>query len=199
VFRRLLIILALAGVVFAVPAAAAPAAPQKLSLSIRGFVADDVGVFSAAFRGEMKERLTRIHEEAGVTVLLVSTGGTPGVESVDLAKALGASMEALGKARKHWVVFLLNPVEREFSVALSMTAPLPEGADPREAIESLDKEALMRRMVEAFDGPVTPFFKADDWEGGMRAGVDAIEAQIGEGEEPAPSPVTPPIEQGAAT
>jgi uncharacterized membrane protein YgcG len=200
VLSRLILILALAGAVWGAPTAAvaSPPAKSKLSLSVRGYVADDVGVFSAAFKAEMKDRLARIQEQSGVTVLLAASGGMPGMKTEDVAKALGkalgTSLEALGKTRKDWVVFMLNPGMREFSVAISVSAALPEGVDPREAIESIEKEAVLQSLAEEFAEPVAPYFKTDDWEGGMRAGVAAIErylddnAKTGPAQEAAPSP-----------
>ena len=196
---RLLILLAAAGALIASPVAAAPAAKPDLSLSVRGFVADDVGVFSEAFKEEMKQRLATIQDRTEVTVLLVATGGMPGVESEDIAEALGKSMQAAGKTRKYWTVFLLNPVAREFAAAFSVSAPLPEGTDPSEVIESIDNDAVLRRFAEAFDGPVTPFFKANDWEGGMRAGVDAIERYLADDATTAPAHAAPSAEDGTAT
>jgi len=196
VVRRFVILLALAGAWFAAPAAAAPIGSGTLTLSFDRLVADDAGVFSAAFKQEMQERLTRIEEQTGVSVVLVTAPGIQGADSGRLAEAIGEKLQGLGNIRKHWVIFLLAPADRVFSASLSV-----KDETAAEAIQNMENEKkleLGRRIARVFSDAVTPGLKASQWEAGMRAGVDAMERYLGNAEKSAP-PVEAPAASGDVT
>jgi uncharacterized membrane protein YgcG len=176
VFRRLFIVLALAGAWLAAPAAAAPVGTSKLTLSFDGFLADGAGLFSAAFKEEMQERLARLEKRAGVSVVLVTAPGLEGADSGKLAASVGEKLQEIGKIGEHWVVLLLVPADRVFSASLSF-----QDSAAAEALRSMEDEQKLeigRNMARVFSQAVTPHFKADQWQGGMRAGVEALEDYI---------------------
>lgn len=190
--RSLFLLLALAGAWLAAPVAAAPLGAGTLTLNFDGFVADKAGVFSPAFEKEMKERLIRIQERAEVSVILISAPGMQGADPAKLADAVGKRLVGLGKLKKHWAVFLLVPADRVFVGALSISDKAT--AEALKGMEDTKKEEVLRNLINVFVPAVTPRFKEGDWEGGMRAGVDALERHLGD--EKALPPVDTPAESG---
>jgi uncharacterized membrane protein YgcG len=170
------------------PVAAAPAANESMKLSLKSFVGDNAGVLSSAFIKEIRARLTAIHKRGEVTVFMMTAPPLGNVESHRLAQAIGEMPKLTGKTNRDWVVFMLVPASREFGVASSSS-----NKDATEALKNAD-EATRNRFIQelgtAFDAAVTPYFKASDWEGGLRAGIDALEGRLER------DPTPPPL-QGA--
>ena len=183
--RSLFLLFAALAAGLATPAAAAPAAPGELSFSFEGFVSDGAEVLSAPFVDEIKRRLATIHEQGVITVLVVTMPALDGADTAEVAKAIGQQFEQANKTNKDWAVLLLAPVDREMSVAFRSS-----NQDAAEALKSLDdasREQWIQEMGDAFYGAVTPFFQVGDWEGGLRAGVDAMEGRLAQDSMPPPS------------
>ena len=176
----------------ATPAAATPAGNESMKLSLQGFVGDNAGVLSSAFVKEMRARLTAIHKRGEVTVLVMTAPPLGNVESHRLAQAIGQMQKLTGETNRDWVVFMLVPASRELGFAFSSS-----NADATEALRNADeatRNLLLQELGTAFDAAVTPFFKASDWEGGLRAGVDALEGRLERS--PAPLPLEGPPSGG---
>lgn len=175
--RRLILLLAaLAGALFASPAAAMPAGAAKLTLGFDGLIADDAGVLPADFKEEMQARLTRLRERAGVSVVLVTAPGLQGADSGKVASSVGKKLHELGRIDRHWIVFLLVPADRVFSASLSIG-----DMAAAEAVRGMDEEGkreIGRAFAALFAEAVTPHFKANQWQAGMRAGVEALEGYL---------------------
>jgi uncharacterized membrane protein YgcG len=195
-WRSLLLLLAAMAASIASPAAAAPAANESMKLSLQSFVGDNAGVLSAAFIEEVRARLTAIHKRGEVTVLVMTAPPLGNVESHRLAQAIGQMQKLTGKTNRDWVVFMLVPASREFGFAYSSS-----NKDATEALRNAD-EATRNRFIQelgtAFDAAVTPYFKASDWEGGLRAGVDALEGRLERDGAPPPLEGAPFGEDGAS-
>jgi uncharacterized protein len=202
VIRPLILLLALAGALFASPVAAAPtsAAPPfdsgKLKLSFDGYLADGAGIFSPAFIAEMKQRLARIHQQGEITVVFVTVPAIGTADTGGIAKAIGQAMEAKKQAHSDWAVFLLAPVDREFSIALASSDEAATQA--LKSMDDLNRKQVLQDVGEAFSGAITPFFKIDDWEGGMRAGLDALEVRLDQKRSSPPQPEAAPPDESAA-
>jgi uncharacterized protein len=189
--RSLFLLFAALAAGLATPAAAAPAAPESIKMTLTGFVGDNAGVFSAAFIEEMRERLTAIHKRGEFTVMVMTTPALGGAESSELASAMGKMMQQSGKTNRDWVVLLLAPVDREISISFSSNDE--DAAKELKNMDDASREQLLQELGAALDAAMTPFFKAGDWEGGIRAGVDATEGRL------APDSPPPPLEPGGAS
>jgi uncharacterized membrane protein YgcG len=182
--RSLFLLFAALAAGLATPAAAAPAAKESMKLSLEGFVGDNAGVFSAAFIEEIRERLTAIHKRGEITVMVVTTPALGGADTATVANGIGKMMQQSGKTNRDWVVLLLAPVDREMSISFSSNDP-----DAAKALKSMDdasREQVLQELGAALDAAMTPFLKAGDWEGGIHAGVDAIEGRLAPDSPPSP-------------
>ena len=180
--RSLILMLAALAAGLATPAAAAPAAKESMKLSLRGFVGDNAGVLSGAFIDEMQRRLTAIHKQGEVTVMVMTAPPLGSLESHKVAQAIGEMQKLTGKTNRDWIVFMLVPASREFGIAFSSS-----NNDAAEALKNADqatRDLFLQELGTAFDAAVTPFFKADDWEGGLRAGIDAMEGRLAQDSTP---------------
>lgn len=193
--RRLILLLAALALGLGSPAAAAPVVPESMTLSLKGFVGDNAGVLSRRFIDEMRARLTAIHKRGEVTVMVMTAPHLGGAESHRVAQAIGALQKQFGKTNRDWVVFMLVPANREIGFAFSSS-----NKDVAEAMRNADeatRDLFLQELGAAFGAAVKPFFKADDWEGGLRAGVDALEGRLDR--ERAPPPLgTDPAREGAS-
>ena len=170
---RFLLVLAAAGALLASPVAA-----QKVKLRLDGRIGDNAEIISPEFEEEMIPRLAAIDDDIRVTVLLVTLPTIGQADSGKVAQKIGALAEATGKIKGDWIVFLLAPVEREFTAAIKSA----KGGDAIKALTDPEKRALLEDIVNEFAPAVTPHFKDDRWEDGMRAGVEAIERLLGKTE-----------------
>ncbi len=194
--RSLFLTLAALAAALATPATAAPAAKESMKLSLTGFVGDNAGVLSIAFIEEMQRRLTAIHKRGEVTVMMVTTPALDGTESSELASGVGKLMQQSGKTNRDWVVLLLAPVDREMSISFSSNDP--DAAKALKSMDDVSREKVLQELGAAFDAAVTPFFKVGDWEGGMRAGVDAMEGRLERGPAPPLLENAPSARDGAS-
>ncbi|MEM7690596.1 MAG: TPM domain-containing protein [Pseudomonadota bacterium] len=167
---RFLLILAAAGALLASPVAA-----QTVQLQLDERIGDNAEILSPAFEEEMKPRLAAIDSEIGVTVMLVTLPTIGQAESSKVAQKIGGLAEGTGKVKGDWVVLLLAPVEREFSAAIKSAT----GGDAIKELTDPEKRELLEDIANEFAPAVTPYFKDDRWEDGMRAGVEAIERLLG--------------------
>ena len=157
---------------------AAPLAAEKIELDLEGDIADGAKVLSSPFEDEMRTRLERIEQETGASIVLITMESLAGAESGDIAKAIGQALEKGQKVEKHWVVFLLAPNEREFSATFSTATIVPDGMTAEELVNEQRARDLLQTFVDIFEPAVTPHFKDDRWEDGLRAGVEAVEANL---------------------
>lgn len=170
--RRAMLLTALLALV------ASPLAAETISLDLEGDIADGAQVLSAPFEEEMRARLARIEKEAGASIVLITMADLAGAASGDVAKAIGEVLEKAQKVEKHWVVFLLAPNEREFSASFRTATTVPDGMTAEELVEEERLRDLLQNLVDVFEPAVTPHFKEDRWEDGLRAGVEAVEANL---------------------
>lgn len=180
--RALILVLALAGAWLAAPAHAAPAGANSLEMGFKNFFADEAGVFSASFIEETRRRLQAIHDTSGVTIIVASVPFLQGADSKQLASRIGQGFEEAKQAHPDWAVAVLAPVEREFSFAFA--SDNKEAGKAIQNMQDAEKEQLLREIGSALGEAVVPFFKDNNWEAGIRAGIDAIERLLGEGPPP---------------
>ena len=194
--RALILVLTLAGALLAAPASAAPVGSSKLRMSFESFFADEAGIFSVAFAEEAKRRLKAIHDKSGITIIMVSVPALKGTDSGKVATRIGEGFAQAQKAHNTWAVVMLAPVDRQFTISFSFQNK--EATNALRNMNDPEKDQLLREVGSALSAAVVPFFKNNDWEGGMRAGVDVIERQLGADTPPVPSG-NPPAESKTAS
>ena len=163
---------------------AAPLAAETIELDLEGDIADGAQVLSAPFEEEIRTRLARIEQETGASIVLVTMKNLAGAASGDIAKEIGQALEKGQKVEKHWVVFLLAPNEREFSATFSTS--MPNGMTAEELVDEKRVRDMLQTFVDLFEPAVTPHFRDDRWEDGVRAGVEAVEANLNSDNAPPP-------------
>lgn len=154
--------------------AAAPLAAEKLSLSFNGAVADGAGVLSDQFEKEMNDKLERFEEQTDASIILITTPGLQEVDTSQAAERIGNEMREAGHIKAHWIVFLLAPANREFTAKINIPPGPTADALAEEAQDEARMQALLEEMVALWPEAVEAHFKDDNWEAGLRAGVDAM-------------------------
>ena len=166
-----------------------PLSAQRVQLQLDGRIGDNAAILSETFKDEMKPRLAAIDNEIGVTVVLVTLPTIGQADSSKVAEKIGELTEETGKISENWIVFLLAPVEREFTAAIKSAT----GGDALKDLSDIEKQALLEDIANEFVPAVTPHFKEERWEDGMRAGVEAIERLLSS----RPKGQTPPAREDA--
>lgn len=170
-FRPLLLTLAVA-----VSLLSAPLGAQKVTLSFNGNVADGAELFSSTFENEVNQRTAEIERQTDISIAVVSMASLAGKESGKVAHRIGETFRDAGQLNENWVVFVLAPNEREFSAAITGRADLPGGVG--DDIQRSEIHDRVEQFAKVFSSAVTPYFKNDEWEAGIRAGIDALEDNI---------------------
>ena len=170
----------------AIALAASPLAAQRLTFSLNGNVADSAELFSPAFEAEVNQRTDEIERQTDISVAVVSMPTLAGKESGKVAHKIGETFRETGQLKENWVVFLLAPNEREFSAAITAKTDLPAGAS--ESAQQTEISNRVEAFAQEFSAAVTPYFKDNQWEAGILAGIDALEDNIESAESEAPAP-----------
>lgn len=142
-----------------------PAAAQDL---IGDSVLDEAQVWSPDFETEARGTLATIEERSGLEFLLVSLPSLDNRTSEVVADEFIAQIRESMADKRGVAVLLLAPKEREFT--FQMNAPTVEG--------ERDPTAFSKEVERKLPAAVVPYFGKDDWDGGARAALAAILAEV---------------------
>ena len=142
---------------------AAPVAAQTFPKLAGNPVVDQADIIPAAEEAALNAQLLDLEKKTGHQLVVATVGDLEGRDVADYGYRLGRAW-AIGDAEKDdGVVFLIAPTERKMHIAVGL------------GLEPVLTDALSGRIIR---DTVTPLFKANNYPGGIQAGVNAIAEQI---------------------
>lgn len=152
---------------------AALAAPQFPALT--GRVVDEAGILSPQFESEISTQLAA-HEQATTNqVVIVTLKSLDGYEISDYANRLFRHWGVGQKDKNNGVLLIVAPTERKMRIEVGY------------GLEGVLTDAISRDIIER---RLKPAFRQQNYEQGIRNGVGAILAALGDKYQVAPPPVT---------
>ena len=151
-------LLALALVVFAVPALAAPTFP-----ALTGRVVDDAHVLSPQAQADLTAKLAALEDRTHRQLVVVTLPSLQGDDIDDYGYQLGRAW-GIGRAGKNdGALFIVAPAEHKVRIEVGY------------GLEPILTDALSSQILQA---AVLPKFRGGDVEGGVVSGTDAIIDQL---------------------
>lgn len=144
--------------VFAVPAAA-----QTFPKLAGNPVVDQANIIPAADEAALNTQLLELEKTTGHQLVVATVNDLEGNDVADYGYKLGSAWKIGDEAKDDGVVFLIAPNERRMHIAVGL------------GLEPVLTDALSGRIIRDV---VRPKFKANDYSGGIQAGVNAIAEQI---------------------
>ena len=141
---------------------AAPAAAQTFP-ALTGRVVDQADIIPPAEEASLDAQLAQLETATGHQFVVATVKDLEGHDVADYGYRLGRAWGIGDKEKDDGVVFLIAPNERRMHIAVGY------------GLEPVLTDALSGRIIR---DDVTPRFKANDYPGGIQAGVDAIAQQI---------------------
>ncbi len=142
---------------------ALPATAQTFPKLAGNPVVDQADIIPAAEEAALNAQLLELEKTTGHQLVVATVNDLEGRDVADYGYRLGREW-GIGDAEKDdGVVFLIAPNERRMHIAVGL------------GLEPVLTDALSGRIIRDV---VTPKFKANDYPGGIRAGVNAIAEQI---------------------
>lgn len=142
---------------------AAPAAAQTFPKLAGAPVVDQADIIPAGEEAALNTQLLELEKTTGHQLVVATVSDLEGRDVADYGYRLGREW-GIGDAEKDdGVVFLIAPNERRMHIAVGL------------GLEPVLTDALSGRIIRDI---VTPLFKANDYPGGIQAGVNAIAQQI---------------------
>ncbi len=142
---------------------AAPAAAQTFPKLAGNPVVDQAGIIPAGEEAALNTQLLELEKKTGHQLVVATVSDLEGRDVADYGYRLGREW-AIGDAEKDdGVVFLIAPNERRMHIAVGL------------GLEPVLTDAMSGRIIR---DTITPRFKANDYPGGIQAGVNAIAEQI---------------------
>lgn len=161
-----LAILAVAGGCKAAPAPETAVCIGVPKMALQGPVTDAANIVSAEVEQQLSERFAAYEQRTGHRMVVATTSALNGADPMEFATCLGRRW-AIGDAKRDdGILILVAPNERQSSVAV--------GYGLEKALTDVEAKAVIEDMI--------PSFKASDYAGGLRIGIDAIAAQTGDPE-----------------
>ncbi|PKP96830.1 MAG: methanol dehydrogenase [Alphaproteobacteria bacterium HGW-Alphaproteobacteria-13] len=142
--------------------AAPPAAAQTFP-ALTGRVVDQADIIPPAEEARLTAQLEQLETATGHQLVVATVGDLEGHDVADYGYRLGRQWQIGDKEKDDGVVFLIAPNERRMTISVGY------------GLEPVLTDALSGRIIR---DDVTPHFKANDYPGGIQAGVDAIARQI---------------------
>ena len=142
--------------------AASPAAAQTFP-ALTGRVVDQADIIPPAEEASLTAQLEQLATATGHQLVVATVRDLEGHDVADYGYRLGREWRIGDKEKDDGVVFLIAPNERRLTIAVGY------------GLEPVLTDALSGRIIR---DDVTPRFKANDYPGGIQAGVDAIARQI---------------------
>lgn len=143
---------------FSLPMQAAPTFPD-----LTGRVVDRANILSPATERELTAQLARHEEATGNQVVVVTLPSLQGYDIAEYGYQLGREWGIGQEGRDNGVLLIVAPAERKVRIEVGY------------GLEGTLTDALSRNIIETV---ITPRFKKNDIEGGIREGVTAILAAI---------------------
>ena len=142
---------------------ALPATAQTFPKLAGNPVVDQADIIPAAEEAALNAQLLELEKTTGHQLVVATVSDLEGRDVSDYGYRLGREW-GIGDAEKDdGVVFLIAPNERRMHIAVGL------------GLEPVLTDALSGRIIR---DTVTPLFKANDYPGGIQAGVNAIAEQI---------------------
>ena len=142
---------------------AAPATAQTFPKLAGNPVVDQADIIPAGEEAALNTQLLELEKKTGHQLVVATVSDLEGRDVADYGYRLGREW-AIGDAEKDdGVVFLIAPNERRMHIAVGL------------GLEPVLTDALSGRIIRDV---VTPKLKANDYPGGIQAGVNAIAQQI---------------------
>ncbi|HWF64067.1 MAG TPA: TPM domain-containing protein [Rhizomicrobium sp.] len=150
-------------VVLALPAqiTAAEAAPKFPTLT--GRVVDDAHVLSPQTKGDLDQKLAALEAKTSRQLVVVTIASLQGYDIADYGYQLGR-VWGIGQAKlNNGVLFIVAPNEHRVRIEVGY------------GLEPIITDALSEVIIQQ---AVLPKFRANDFNGGVEAGVDALVQQL---------------------
>jgi uncharacterized protein len=147
------------------------AAPQFPELT--GRVVDEAGLLSEAARTGLVQRLEAHERETSNQLVVVTLASLQGYAIEDFGYQLGRHWGIGQAGRDNGVLLIVAPNERKVRIEVGY------------GLEGALTDALSSQIIQ---NEILPRFRADDFEGGLLAGADAVMGAVKGEYEPLPSP-----------
>lgn len=126
-------------------------------------VVDQADIIPAAEEAALNAQLLDLQQKTGHQLVVATVSDLEGQDVADYGYRLGREWQIGDKEKDDGVVFLIAPNERRMNISVGY------------GLEPVLTDALSGRIIRDV---VTPKFKANDYPGGIQAGVNAIAQQI---------------------
>ena len=148
----------LAFLVLLTPAWAAPKFP-----ALTGRVVDDAGILSSGTKAGLTEKLAALEQKTSRQLVVVTLPSLQGYEISDYGYQLGRAW-GIGQAKlNNGILFIVAPNEHRVRIEVGY------------GLEPIITDAFSSVVIQT---QVTPKFRGGDFNGGVRAGVDALIEQL---------------------
>lgn len=162
------------------------ATPEALAPPAR--ILDRAGLLSEEFEESIAAALQNIEERTSLSMVVMTVPSLMGATPESVADGMLNKWKETVSARSTGLL-LLAPRERTFTVQIRMPVDI-ESYEGRDDAYWFEKGVLppsyMARVKSVIEPAVVPYFRKEDWEGGIGAAIDAVNGII----ENAPSGVS---------
>ena len=141
----------------------APPAVAQSFPALTGRVVDQADIIPPAEEARLTAQLEALETTSRHQLVVATVRDLEGHDIADYGYRLGRQWQIGDKEKDDGVIFLIAPNERRMTIAVGY------------GLEPVLTDALSGRIIR---DDVTPRFKANDYSGGIQAGVDAIARQI---------------------
>lgn len=127
------------------------------------YVSNPDGILSTAAVATIDSVLYALQQKTGIQTLVVAVTGIEGGDCFDFAHRLGEELGVGQKERDNGLVILLSTDERciQFATGYGLEGVLPD--------------AISKRIQNRY---MLPYFKDDNWDAGMVAGIRAVNGYL---------------------
>lgn len=127
------------------------------------YVSNPDGILSTAAVATIDSVLFALQQKTGIQTLVVAVTGIEGGDCFDFAHRLGEELGVGQKERDNGLVILLSTDERciQFATGYGLEGALPD--------------AISKRIQNRY---MLPYFKDDNWDAGMVAGIRAVNGYL---------------------
>lgn len=139
---------------------------------LRAHVMDQTGTLDAGTVSELEARLTSFEQEHGAQIVVLMVASTAPEDIADYTQRLGDAWKIGRKNVGDGLLFVVAKSDRRMRIA------------PAKRLEGAIPDLMAKRIL---DQAVAPAFRQGDYAGGIRAGLDQIQALIAGETLPAPS------------
>jgi uncharacterized protein len=152
------------------PAVSLPVSAQNFP-ELTGYVNDTAGLLSPQGKAELESKLAQLEKDTTAQVFVATVKSLEGDSIEDYANRLFEKWKIGQKDKNNGVLFLVALDDRKMRIEVGY---------------GLEPVITDGRAGRIRDNDVIPRFKNNDYEGGIKAGVAAVEKYIRDGTPPAP-------------